>query len=104
MMNKTYTSALLIAAGIGFTALSIGEASAVKTRLCPDGTEVLSSETCPNKAKGQKKGKTISAGHLGLSGGTSTQQGQAPKSNASTKKWRDFIFEGAKPPKPTPKP
>ena len=103
MMNKTYTSALLIAAGIGFTALSIGEASAVKMRPCPDGSWVSDSEQCP-EFKGLKKTKTISAGHLGLSGGTSTQQGQAPKSNTSTKKWRDFIFEGAKPPKPTPKP
>ena len=69
-MNKGYTSAILIAASVGFTAISIGEAGA--------------------------------AANLDLTGGTNTQQGQAPKPGDSAKKWRDFIFEGAKPPKPRP--
>ena len=47
MMNKGYTSAILIAASVGFTAISIGEAGA--------------------------------AANLDLTGGTNTQQGQAPK-------------------------
>lgn len=71
MMNKGYTSAILIAASVGFTAISIGEAGA--------------------------------AANLDLTGGTNTQQGQAPKPGDFAKKWRDFIFEGAKPPKPRPK-
>jgi len=79
--------ALLATAVVGSMALSFGSAGAVTLRTCPDGTKVADSEQCP---KGKK---------LGTSGGQQqAQKPGKPKTDASAKKWRDYINGNPKPP------
>ncbi len=92
------------AAMVGFVLAGSGTANAITWHTCPDGTKVTDSQAWKCKFKKKtRKGPVFSTQALGLTGTTGQQQGQAPKPKDSTKKWRDYIFEGAKPPPPRPK-
>lgn len=100
--TKLRIAMLTIAATTGI--VLAGSAGATTFRTCPNGTVVTDSQRCPTK----KIKSPIPVNHaqeaLGLKGGNAPQQSQAPKPTDSSKKWRDYIFEGVKAPKPRPKP